>query len=82
MLPLNLDQYLVYDSLTPAHGAYMEINTQLKATLQGPEAANRETLQAAVCFGYSSLTTLTTPVRQISIMGLPCRKTEVRIDHD
>lgn len=26
----------------------MEINTQLKANLKSPEAANRETLQAAV----------------------------------
>lgn len=52
MQPLNLDQYLVYGSLTPTHGACMEINTQLKANLKSPEAASRETLQAAVRVGH------------------------------
>lgn len=35
-LPLNLDQYLVYASLIPAHGASEEINTELKAVLKPP----------------------------------------------
>lgn len=52
MQALNFDQYLVYDSLTPTPGAYMEINTQLKANLKSPAAANRETLKAAVRVGY------------------------------